>query len=306
MERELVIVGGGPAGLAAALYAARAGLDTVLYEEGMPGGKAATTERIENYPGFPDGIGGLELMMNMQAQARRFGARMVNAGVGAIEPGDGHFTLQTGEGRVTARAVILATGVTPRPLNVKGEAEFTGRGISFCATCDGPLFRDRVVAVVGGGDAAVEEALFLSRFARKVYLIHRRDALRATKVLQDRAFAEPKIEFLWHSVVQEVLGGQTVEAVLLRDVRSGETRAVAVDGVFVYIGMEPNSRLVRGLVALDEQGYVITDEEMRTSRPGIFAAGDVRRKTLRQVVTAVADGAIAAVTAGHYLEGLRG
>ncbi|MGQ9531979.1 MAG: thioredoxin-disulfide reductase [Desulfotomaculales bacterium] len=306
MERELVIVGGGPAGLAAALYAARAGLDTVLYEEGMPGGKAATTERIENYPGFPDGIGGVELMMNMQAQAQRFGARMVNVGVQAIEPGDGQFVLQTGEGRVTARAVILATGVTPRPLNVKGEAEFTGRGISFCATCDGPLFRDRVVAVVGGGDAAVEEALFLSRFARKVYLIHRRDALRATKVLQDRAFAEPKIEFLWHSVVQEVLGGPTVEAVLLRDVRSGETRAVAVDGVFVYIGMEPNSRLVRGLVALDEQGYVITDEEMRTSRPGIFAAGDVRRKTLRQVVTAVADGAIAAVTAGHYLEGLRG
>ncbi len=306
MERELVIVGGGPAGLAAALYAARAGLDTVLYEEGMPGGKAATTERIENYPGFPDGIGGVELMMNMQAQAQRFGARMVNAGVEAIEPGDAQFILQTGEGRVTARAVILATGVTPRPLNVRGEAEFTGRGISFCATCDGPLFRDRVVAVVGGGDAAVEEALFLSRFARKVYLIHRRDALRATKVLQDRAFAEPKIEFLWHSVVQEVLGGRTVEAVLIRDVRSGETRAVAVDGVFVYIGMEPNSRLVRGLVALDEQGYVITDEEMRTSRPGIFAAGDVRRKTLRQVVTAVADGAIAAVTAGHYLEGLRG
>ena len=306
MERELVIVGGGPAGLAAALYAARAGLDTVLYEEGMPGGKAATTERIENYPGFPDGIGGLELMMNMQDQARRFGARMVNVGVQGIEPGDGQFVLRTGEGDVTARAVILATGVTPRPLNVKGEAEFTGRGISFCATCDGPLFRDRVVAVVGGGDAAVEEALFLSRFARKVYLVHRRDALRATKVLQDRAFAEPKIEFLWHSVVQEVLGGRTVEALLLRDVRSGETRAVAVDGVFVYIGMEPNSRLVRGLVALDEQGYVITDEEMRTSRPGIFAAGDVRRKTLRQVVTAVADGAIAAVTAGHYLEGLRG
>jgi thioredoxin reductase (NADPH) len=306
MERELVIVGGGPAGLAAALYAARAGLDTVLYEEGMPGGKAATTERIENYPGFPDGIGGLELMMNMQDQARRFGARMVNVGVQGIEPGDGQFVLRTGEGDVTARAVILATGVTPRPLNVKGEAEFTGRGISFCATCDGPLFRDRVVAVVGGGDAAVEEALFLSRLARKVYLVHRRDALRATKVLQDRAFAEPKIEFLWHSVVQEVLGGRTVEALLLRDVRSGETRAVAVDGVFVYIGMEPNSRLVRGLVALDEQGYVITDEEMRTSRPGIFAAGDVRRKTLRQVVTAVADGAIAAVTAGHYLEGLRG
>jgi thioredoxin reductase (NADPH) len=306
MERELVIVGGGPAGLAAALYAARAGLDTVLYEEGMPGGKAATTERIENYPGFPDGIGGAELMMNMQAQAQRFGARMVNVGVEAIEPGDAQFILQTGEGRVTARAVILATGVTPRPLNVRGEAEFTGRGISFCATCDGPLFRDRVVAVVGGGDAAVEEALFLSRFARKVYLIHRRDALRATKVLQDRAFAEPKIEFLWHSVVQEVLGARTVEAVLIRDVRSGETRTVAVDGVFVYIGMEPNSRLVRGLVALDEQGYVITDEEMRTSRPGIFAAGDVRRKTLRQVVTAVADGAIAAVTAGHYLESLRG
>ena len=306
MERELVIVGGGPAGLAAALYAARAGLDTVLYEEGMPGGKAATTERIENYPGFPDGIGGAELMMNMQAQAQRFGARMVNVGVEAIEPGDAQFILQTGEGRVTARAVILATGVTPRPLNVRGEAEFTGRGISFCATCDGPLFRDRVVAVVGGGDAAVEEALFLSRFPRKVYLIHRRDALRATKVLQDRAFAEPKIEFLWHSVVQEVLGARTVEAVLIRDVRSGETRTVAVDGVFVYIGMEPNSRLVRGLVALDEQGYVITDEEMRTSRPGIFAAGDVRRKTLRQVVTAVADGAIAAVTAGHYLESLRG
>lgn len=300
--KDLIIVGGGPAGLSAGIYAGRAKLDVLLLERGAPGGLAATTETIENYPGFPEGIGGAELMAQMLAQAQRFGLAVDSANVEEISCSDRHFVLKTEDGVLPSRAVILATGAEPELLHVPGETELRGRGVSYCATCDGAFFREKTVAVVGGGDAAVEEAVFLTRFAQKILLIHRRDELRATRVVQEKARQNPKIEFVWNSVVEEVLGKSKVEGVRVKNVRSGETNVLEVDGVFIYIGQRPASRMVEELVQLDERGYVITDEKMQTSCPGLFAAGDVRRKLLRQVVTAVADGAIAAVAAEKYLE----
>jgi len=300
--KDIVIIGGGPAGLAAGLYAARAALDTVLLEQGTPGGQAAGTERIENYPGFEEGIGGPELTRRMEAQAKRFGLNVVNTSVQRLLRMDNGFAVRTADGEIHTRAVIMASGTQPGKLGIKGEAEFHGLGVSFCATCDGAFFKGRSVAVIGGGDAAVEEAIFLTRFAEKVYIIHRRGELRATKVLQERAKRNPKIEFIWHSVLMEILGAYFVEGILVKNVQSGTTEELKVDGVFLYVGTRPNTGLVAGLVELDEQGYVITGENMATSCPGLFAAGDVRRKLLRQVVTAVADGATAAVAAEKYLE----
>ena len=299
---DLIIIGGGPAGLAAGIYAARADLKTVLLERGMPGGMAASTEFIENYPGFPEGIGGPELAMAMDAQARRFGLKITSDNVESIRQSQEHWLVETDDGIMSARAVILATGAQPSKLGVPGEGKFHGRGVSYCATCDGALFRDKTVAVIGGGDAAVEEGLFLTKFATKVYLVHRRDRLRATKILQQRALENPKIEFCWNSVVVEILGQEAITAVRLSDVKTGDQRLLDVEGVFVYVGLKPASGLVKDLVKLDQAGYVITDENMMTSQPGLFSVGDVRSKTLRQVVTAVADGAIAAVAVEKYLE----
>lgn len=301
---DLAIIGGGPAGLAAGIYAARADLNTVLFERGMPGGLAASTEIIENYPGFTDGIGGPELSMGMEAQARRFGLDIAYAGVDEIAKKEGYFILKTDDGEFKAGAVIVATGAKPRLLQVKGEKEFHGRGVSYCATCDGALFRGKRLAVVGGGDSAVEEALFLTKFAEKITIVHRRGELRATKYLQQKAMKNEKIEFLWHGVPVQIKGDDTVKGLAVKDVRTGEIKELPVEGVFVYVGHSPSTELVKGLADLDQNGYIITDEEMRTSTAGIFAAGDVRRKTLRQVVTAVADGAVAAVSAEKYLEGL--
>lgn len=304
---DLIIIGGGPAGLAAGIYAARADLKTVLLERGMPGGMAASTEFIENYPGFPEGIGGPELAMAMDAQARRFGLKITSDNVESIRQSQEHWLVETDDGIMSARAVILATGAQPSKLGVPGEGKFHGRGVSYCATCDGAFFRDKTVAVIGGGDAAVEEGLFLTKFATKVYLVHRRDRLRATKILQQRALENPKIEFCWNSVVDEILGQEAITAVRLSDVKTGDQRLLDVEGVFVYVGLKPASGLVKDLVKLDQAGYVITDENMMTSQPGLFSVGDVRSKTLRQVVTAVADGAIAAVAVEKYLEqGLNG
>ncbi len=303
--RDLIIVGGGPAGLAAGIYAGRARLDVLLLERGMPGGLAATTEVIENYPGFPEGIGGPELAGLMVAQAQRFGLEIKNTHVEQISCSDRYFTVRTEDGVFQGRAVILATGAEPQLLNVPGEEELRGRGVSYCATCDGAFFRGKTVAVVGGGDAAVEEAIFLTRFARKVLVIHRRDELRATKVVQQRAMENPQIEFVWNTVVEEIQGKSTVEGLRVKNVRTGETRALSVDGVFIYVGQQPASRLVEELAELDAHGYVLADENMRTSCPGLFAAGDVRKKLLRQVVTAVADGAIAAVAAEKYIEEMK-
>ena len=299
---DVLIIGGGPAGLAAGIYAARADLKTALLERAMPGGLAASTDNIENYPGFPEGIGGPELSTQMLTQAQRFGMEIKFSTVESLQKTNDIFTVVTDDGEIKAKAVIIATGAKPRMPGYRGEHEFHGRGVSYCATCDGAFFRDKVVAVVGGGDSAVEEAIFLTKFARKVYIIHRRGELRATKYVQQKAMENGKIEFVWHSVVEEIKGDATVTEVDVKDVRTGDIKSLAVGGVFIYIGHDPSVELVKELVQLDDKGYIITDDDLQTSTPGLFAAGDVRRKLLRQVVTAVADGAVAAVAAEKYLE----
>lgn len=302
MVYDLAVIGGGPAGLTAALYAARAGLRTVLFEAGLPGGQAALTDVIENYPGFPQGVNGAQLMEQFLQQATRFGAEIRLEEVRRVALGTATKLVVTARGEYQARAVVLATGARQGRLGVPGEEEFLGRGVSFCATCDGAFFREKKVAVVGGGDAAVEEALFLTRFAREVILIHRRDHLRAAHILQERAMANEKIRFYWKTVVERVLGKGKVEALALRQVETGETFEEPVDGLFVFVGTVPNTDLVREEgVALDAQGYVITDAELGTSVTGVFAAGDVRAKKVRQVATAVGDGAEAALAAERFL-----
>jgi len=302
---DIAIIGGGPAGLAAALYAARARARTVVFESAMPGGQIVTTDHVENYPAFPEGISGMELGDLMHRQAERFGAEFrVFASVETLEPCGAEFTLTDSEGdRFLARAVILATGAVPRKLGVPGEAEFTGRGVSWCATCDGAFFRDKVVAVVGGGDAAVEEALFLTKFASKVYLIHRRNELRATKCIQERCLASDKIEPVWSRAIAEVVGeGGKVTGVRLAATDGGEGEHLALDGVFIFVGVTPRSELAAGLCELDETGYVKVDQEGRTSYPGLYAAGDVTTSSLKQVVTAASGGALAAFEALRYID----
>ncbi len=303
-EYDLLIVGGGPAGLTAGMYATRGGLRTVLIEKLAPGGQAASTFMIENYPGFPEGIPGPELSQAMENQAKRFGLEIIN---GEIEQliSRGHLWEVIQEGnQFIGKAVIVATGVNPVKLGIPGEEELTGRGVSYCATCDGPFFRGQEIGVVGGGDSAVDEALYLTRFANRVYLIHRRNALRAEKIIQERAFRNEKIKILWDTVVTKVLGETGVEGIELRNVKTREMRTLKVSGVFFYVGLKPNAEFLRGIVKMDEQGYVITDDHMATSVPGIFAAGDVRQKLLRQVTTAVGDGATAAFAAERYIESL--
>jgi len=304
---DVAIIGSGPAGLSAGMYAARAALKTLLLEKGMPGGQAATTDKIENYPGFPEGIAGPDLVMKMDEQARKFGLDVKFDDVQAVSQGqDGIFTLKTNEGESTSKTLIIATGADSKLLNVPGEQEFRGRGVSYCATCDGAFFQDSKVAVVGGGDSAVQEGIYLTKFAKKVYIIHRRDELRATQVLQEKALAHPQIEFIMDSVIIDILGKDQVEVLKIKNVKSGEEKAVTADGVFIYAGKTPSTVLFEGFISLDANGYVITDAAMQTSRPGVFAAGDVRHTPLRQVVTAVADGAIAAVSADEYIEHLKG
>jgi thioredoxin reductase (NADPH) len=304
MVYDVIIVGGGPAGLTAGLYTARARLKCLLIERGLVGGLVTTTELIENYPGFEDGIMGAELAQKMQAQATKFGLEIIQDTVKRISISDNKIKeihLESGK-TLSARAVIIATGANPRPLKVEGEDKFRGRGVSYCATCDGAFFKDEKIAVVGGGNSAIQEAIFLTKFAQKVYVIHRRDALRAVRILQERAFANPKIEFIWNSVVEKIIGDSTVKGVEIRNVKTGERSVLDVQGVFIYIGYIPNTEFITGLANLDEQNYIITDENMATSAPGIFAAGDVRAKSLKQIATAVGDGATAAVSAEKYIE----
>ena len=300
-EYDTIIIGGGPAGLAAALYAARAGLKTLVTEMAAPGGQAATTERIENYPGFSDGVSGPDLVARMMDQAVKFGATIITSEATAVELDGASKVVTTVDGDFAGKTVILAMGARPAQLGVPGEAEYTGRGVSYCATCDGPFYRDMEVAVIGGGDSAIEEALYLTRFASKVVVVHRRDQLRAARVLQDRAFANPKVEFRWNSVVLAINGGDFVEGIRVRDVKTGDEAIIPVGGVFVYVGAQPNTALIRGRIELDAQGYILTDDHLATNVPGVFAAGDVRVKPLRQVVTAVADGALAAFMADQYI-----
>jgi len=307
---DIIIIGGGPAGLTAGLYASRARMRTLLIEKLTMGGQAIITDVIENYPGFPDGISGAELAEQIKKQAEKFGLEFVYGEVNQIRQqkiqGLPVFELVV-EGKIyQTLSIILAVGAAARKLGVPGEAEFTGRGVSYCATCDGAFFKDKNIVVVGGGDTAVEEALFLTRFGRKVTLIHRRDRLRATKILQERILANPKVNFLWESQVTEIFGDKIVEGVKVKNVKTQEVKKVETDGVFIFAGLIPNTEFVHGLVKLDEKGYIITDDEMQTSQKGIFAAGDCRRKLLRQVVTACGDGATAAFSAQQYVERLKG
>ncbi len=302
---DVVILGAGPAGLTAAIYSARGGLKTLVLERQMSGGQIATTDLVENYPGFPDGIGGFELTELMKQQALRFGAeiREIEA-VESIVPGPAH-QVMTSSGTYQGRSLIVATGVDPVGLGCGGEAQFMGRGVSYCATCDGALYRDKVVAVVGGGNSAVEEALFLTRFARKVYIVHRRDKLRADWVLQQRAFENPKVEILWSAQVREIRGTEAVKSMYVEFAEPSEFRDVEVDGVFLYVGQRPNTEFVKDLpLRRDPVGFILTDDELATSISGVFAAGDCRANELKQVVWAAAEGALAARSAARYVENL--
>jgi thioredoxin reductase (NADPH) len=293
---DVIIAGGGPAGLAAGIYAARARLKTVILERLAPGGQAAVTDFIENYPGFPEGIHGPDLTAQMQEQAQKFGCEIKSEEILTVDVKNKIVTTYAGE--YSFKALIIATGADPRTLDVPGENNLTGRGISFCATCDGALFSGRTVAVVGGGDSAVKEAMFLTKFVSKVYVIHRRDELRAEKVIQEKAFENTKIDFVWDTIVVEILGEQRVSGVRLKNVKTEEESERAVDGVFIYIGRVPNTALFD---VEKSSGYIITDENMQTSVKGVFAAGDCRKKEHRQVATAVGDGAAAAMSAEEYI-----
>ncbi len=298
---EVIIIGGGPAGLSAGLYTSRAGLRSLLIERGIFGGQMVNATLVENYPGFPEGISGAELGSLMHQQAIRYGLEVVTADVTGLAPGQ-PYNASTTEGSFEAAAIIIAAGSEYRKLGVAGEEKLLGRGVSYCATCDGFLFRDKEVAVIGGGDTAITDALELSRHTKKVYVIHRRDQLRAGQVLQERAFAHPKLEFIWNTVVEEVLGDRLLEGLELRNVKTGQEANLKVDGLFVAVGLMPNSQCFRSIVEVDDVGYIVVDDAMSTSAPGIFAAGDIRRDSARQIAAAVGDGATAALSAFRYLE----
>ena len=302
---DIAIIGGGPAGLTAALYASRARAKTVVFERGIPGGQIVTTDWVENYPGFPKGLSGMELGELMTTQAEEFGAVIRTfADVSAIKPVDLDFVVTTTDGdEFLAKAVVLATGAVPRKLGVPGEAEFTGRGVSWCATCDGALYKDKVVAVMGGGDAAVEEAIFLTKFASRVHLIHRRDELRATKCIQERCFANDKVEMHWSRVITEVIGDEgKVSGLRLASMKGEPEEVLPVDGLFIFVGVHPVSELVKDLIDMDENGYIKVDHDGLTSWPGLYAAGDVTDSQLKQVITAAAKGASAAFEALKYVD----
>lgn len=301
LERDLIIIGAGPAGLTAGLYAGRAQLNPLLLVGPSLGGQAALTSEMENFPGFPEGIGGMELIERMAEQAKRFGAEILYEEVTRVDLKDYPFVVETYGPVYRAKSLIICTGASPKRLRVPGEDKFIGRGVSFCATCDGFFYRDKRVVVVGGGDSAVEEGIYLTRFAQEVIIVHRRDKLRASPLLEKRARANPKIRFVWNSVVEEILGEQSVKGVRLRNVQTGETEILETDGVFVYIGMVPNSQLFVGQLELTPEGYIVTDKRQRTNVPGVFAAGDVQDPWFRQSVIAAGAGAAAAIEAERFL-----
>ena len=298
---QLIIIGGGPAGLSAGLYASRSKLDTLLIEKAGLGGQILNAEMVENYPGFPQGISGSELGALIAQQATKYGLPTAFAEVHGIEIRGAEKIVGTSEGKYRAKAVIIAGGSEYSKLGVPGEEEFTGRGVSYCAMCDGAFFRDQVVAVVGGGNAALNDALFLTRFATKVIVIHRRDQLRATKILQDRAFANPRINFLWDTVVESITGDKLVRGIRLRNVKTGKGSSLEVSGIFVAVGLRPNTGYLKGLLKLDEGGFIPVNNQMETEVPGVFAAGDIRAGSIRQVVSAAGDGATAAIAAERFL-----
>ncbi len=301
---DVIIIGGGPAGLTAGLYTSRARLKSLLIEKGFPGGQVMTTEWVENYPGFEDGVSGAELAGKMEKQAVKFGLEIVQGSVINVSLDNNiKKVVLENEKQYEAKAVIIATGSNPRPLKIEGEDEFRGRGVSYCATCDGAFFKDSKLAVIGGGDSAVEEGLFLTKFAETVYIVHRRDELRAAKVVQERAFENPKIKLVWDSVPEKIEGdGTGVTAVHIKNVKTGEKSVLDVQGIFIYIGYNPNTAFLKEIIKLDESNYVLANDDMFTSEQGIFVAGDVRKKLLKQIATAVGDGATAAISAEKYIE----
>lgn len=305
IDYDLVIIGGGPAGLTAGLYAARARLNVILIEKVVPGGQVITTDWVENYPGFPEGISGPDLVQKMTAQVQKFDLNIETNAVVSMDLSAAIKKITLSGRVITTHAIIIASGASPKKLGVPGEDTFYGKGVSVCATCDGPFFKDRVVAAVGGGDTAVQESLFLTKFAKKVYLIHRRDQLRAEAILQERALANEKIEFLWDSVLTGIQGLTDVEKISVQNLKTGDTKEIAVDGCFIWVGILPNSEFLPEDVELDQYGFIKVDANMQTSVAGVYAAGDVRSTPLRQIVTAVGDAAIAVFSAEHYLQNVK-
>lgn len=301
---DVIIIGGGPAGLTAGIYTSRARLKSLLIEKALTGGQVATIGLVENYPGFEQGISGAELSQIMEKQAKKFGLEIIQ---GAVQKISLHgkikkITLEGNQGEYEAKSIIISTGAHPRSLGIEGEERFRGRGVSYCATCDGALFKGEKIAVIGGGNSAVEEAIFLTSFAEVVYVIHRREQLRATRIAQERAFSNQKIKFIWNSVVKKIEGEDSVTALHIKNVKTEKETMLDVRGVFIYVGYNPNTEFLKGFLTLDKDNYIITDDKMCTSVAGIFAAGDVRAKPLKQIATAVGDGAIAAISAEKYIE----
>jgi thioredoxin reductase (NADPH) len=303
---DIAIIGGGGSGLTAAVYAARGMRSTIVFEGNVTGGQIATTDVVENFPGFPEGINGFDLAQNILKQAEKFGARVEYARVERLaRRDDGTFELATESATFRARAVIVTAGADYNKLGVPGEAEFVGKGVSYCATCDAAFFAGQDVIVVGGGDAALDEGLFTTRYAKSVTIVHRRDTLRASGILQDRAAAEPKIRYIWDTVVERIEGdGGAVRQAVLKNLKTGEVTVRNAAAVFIFIGQTPNSHLLKGMVELDAGGHAMVDLEMKTKVPGLFVAGDVRTKAARQLISAAGDGATAAISAEHYLQGL--
>jgi thioredoxin reductase (NADPH) len=298
---NVIVIGSGPAGLTAALYTARANLDPLIFTGNEVGGQVSISAEVENYPGFPEGLTGPEMVERFQKQAARFGARVEYAEVTEVDFDIHPFRVKSYDNEYEAKAIVIATGASARKLGVPGEAELTGRGVSYCATCDGFFFRDKDITVVGGGDSALEEGVFLTKFARRVHIIHRRDQLRAGQTLQDRARRNEKIDFVWNTVVTEITGNGAVESIQLENVDTGDVSTLETDGVFIYIGHYPNSQLFKGKLKMDEHGYIIADQRTRSSVPGVFAAGEIADPIFRQVITSAGEGCKAALEVEKYL-----
>ena len=305
VDYDLVIIGGGPAGITAGLYAARARLNVILIEKIVPGGQVLITDWVENYPGFPDGISGPDLIQRMTDQVKRFDLKIENNEVTSVDFSEPVKKITLNDRAITTHTIIIATGASPKKLEIPGEDTFSGKGVSYCATCDGPFFKDRVVAAVGGGDTAVQESLFLTKFAKKVYLVHRRNQLRAATILINRVMENDKIEFVWDSVLTSIDGLTHIENITVQNIKTGDMTTLAVEGCFIWVGLIPNTQFLSNAVKLDETGFIIADLNMETSVPGVFAAGDVRVTAIRQIATAVGDATVAAFSAEHYIENVK-
>jgi thioredoxin reductase (NADPH) len=298
---DVIIIGSGPAGYTAGIYTSRANLSTLIISGTLPGGQLMTTSEVENYPGFPNGIFGPELMMNMRQQAERFGSVVVDDEVIKVDFKKRPFTITTHAETHTAEATLVCTGASPRKLGIPAEQQFGGRGVSYCATCDGPFFKGENIVVVGGGDTAMEEATFLTKFGKSVMVVHRRDSLRASKILQQKALENPKIEFIWNNVVADIKGNNKISTVLVKDINTGKERTIETGGLFVAIGHEPNTAIFRGQLELDDKGYIVLKQHTKTSVEGVFAAGDVHDHKYRQAVTAAGFGCMAAIDVEKWL-----